>query len=53
MGMLNVEVPMGSVVAQPLSITAPATGSECYLVLRAQKAGVTLFEETAESFTLN
>jgi len=53
MGMLNVEVPLGSMVTQPLSITAPATGSKCYLVLRAQKAGVTLFEETAESFTLN
>jgi hypothetical protein len=38
---------------QMITIKAPATGTRCYLVLKAQKGGVTLFEDSAEAFTLN
>ena len=53
MGTLNVDVPLGSMATQSINITAPAAGSKFYLVLRAQKNGTTVFEETGESFMLN
>jgi hypothetical protein len=40
-------------ITQTINATAPSSGSKCYLVLRAQKNGTTLFEEDDESFTLN
>jgi hypothetical protein len=50
---LNASVPLGSTLTQMINVTAPISGSKCYLVLRAQKNGTTLFEETGEVFTLN
>jgi len=35
-----------------ITFTAPTSGTKFYLVLRAQKNGTTVFEETDESFTL-
>ncbi len=52
-GTLSLDVPLGSMATQSINITAPNSGSKFYLVLRAQKNGLTLFEETEESFTLN
>jgi hypothetical protein len=51
-GTLTVDVPLASMVTKSISMTAPTTGTKCYLVLRAQKNGTTLFEETDESFNL-
>jgi hypothetical protein len=52
MGTLTADVPLGSMTTKPITITAPSAGTKCYLVLRAQKNGATLFEETDEFFTL-
>jgi hypothetical protein len=52
-GTFTVDVPLGSRVTRAVTIHTPATGTSCALVLRAQKDGVTLFEELAETFTLN
>jgi len=49
---LTVDVPLGSMVSKSISMTAPTSGTTCYLVLRAQKSGTKLFEELNESFTL-
>ena len=51
-GTLAVDVPLGSMVSKSITMTAPTSGTTCYLVLRAQKNGTTLFEEADESFTL-
>jgi hypothetical protein len=51
-GTLTVDVPFATMVTKSINITAPASGTKCYLVLRAQKNGTTLFEETDESFNL-
>ena len=51
-GTLAVDVPLASMVTKSITITAPTSGTKCYLVLRAEKSGTTLFEETDESFTL-
>jgi hypothetical protein len=51
-GTLTVDVPLASMVTKSITMTAPTSGTKCYLVLRAQKNGTTLFEETDESFTL-
>ena len=47
-----VDVPLGSMATEPITMTAPASGTKCYLVIRAQKNGTPLFEETDESFIL-
>jgi len=52
MGTLAVDVPLASMATKSITMTAPTSGTKCYLVLRAQKNGTTLFEETDESFTL-
>jgi hypothetical protein len=52
MGTLTAEVPLGSMTTKSITMTAPNSGTKCYLVLRAQKNGATLFEETDESFNL-
>jgi hypothetical protein len=52
-GMMTIDVPLGSVVTRPITLHTPAAGTRFYLVLRAQKNGVTVFEDAAESFTLN
>jgi Glycosyl hydrolases family 2, TIM barrel domain/Glycosyl hydrolases family 2, sugar binding domain/Glycosyl hydrolases family 2 len=49
---LKVDVPLASSISKSITMTAPTSGTKCYLVLRAAKAGTTLFEETDESFTL-
>ncbi len=51
-GTLAVDVPLASMATKSITMTAPTSGTKCYLVLRAQKNGTTLFEETDESFTL-
>jgi hypothetical protein len=51
-GTLTADVPLGSMMTKSINMTAPATGTKCFLVLRAQKNGTTLFEETDESFNL-
>jgi hypothetical protein len=51
-GTLAVDVPLASMATKSITMTAPTSGTKCYLVLRAQKNGATLFEETDESFTL-
>ena len=39
---LQVEVPLGSMVTETITMTAPTEGTVCYLVLRAAKDGETL-----------
>jgi len=51
-GTFTVEVPLATMATKSITITAPTSGTKFYLVLRAQKNGTTLFEETDESFTL-
>jgi hypothetical protein len=51
-GTLTADVPFATMVTKSINITAPTSGTKCYLVLRAQKNGTTLFEETDESFNL-
>lgn len=51
-GTFTVDVPLATMATKSITITAPTSGTKCYLVLRAQKNGTTLFEETDESFTL-
>ena len=51
-GTFTVDVPFATMATKSVTITAPASGTKCYLVLRAAKNGTTLFEETDEVFTL-
>ncbi|HEX7476545.1 MAG TPA: glycoside hydrolase family 2 TIM barrel-domain containing protein [Polyangiales bacterium] len=51
-GTLTVDVPLATMASKSITITAPTSGTKFYLVLRAQKQGTTVFEETDESFTL-
>jgi hypothetical protein len=51
-GTLTVDVPLATMATKSVTITAPTSGTKFYLVLRAQKSGTTVFEETDESFTL-
>jgi hypothetical protein len=51
-GTFTVEVPLATMATKSITITAPTSGTKFYLVLRAQKNGTTVFEETDESFTL-
>jgi hypothetical protein len=53
MGTITVDVPLGFRTTAPVTIHTPASGTTCTLVLRAQKGGVTLFEDNAVAFTLN
>ena len=52
-GTALLDVPLGSMATESIHVTAPTSGSKFYLVLRAIKDGVTLFEEDSESFTLH
>jgi hypothetical protein len=51
-GTLTVDVPLATMATKSVTITAPTSGTKFYLVLRAQKNGTTVFEETDEAFTL-
>ena len=51
-GTLTVDVPFATMATQSIAITAPKSGTKFYLVLRAQKNGTAVSEETDESFTL-
>ncbi|MEU4674550.1 glycoside hydrolase family 2 TIM barrel-domain containing protein [Amycolatopsis sp. NPDC023774] len=51
-GNSTLTIPLGSRVTQPVSFTAPATGSRIYLVLSTSKSGTTMFSDSAEYFTL-
>ncbi|MEP6655329.1 MAG: RICIN domain-containing protein, partial [Myxococcales bacterium] len=53
MGTFMADVPLGSRVTHPITIHTPATGTSCVLVLRAQKDGSVLFDDTAQIFMLN
>jgi hypothetical protein len=51
-GTFSVDVPLASMATKSITLTAPASGAKCYLVLRPQKDGATLFQETDEVFNL-
>lgn len=51
-GTFAIEVPLATMGTKSITFTAPTSGTKFYLVLRAQKNGTTVFEETDESFTL-
>jgi len=51
-GTFTVNVPLGSMATKSITMNAPASGTKCFLVLRAAKNGAALFQETDESFTL-
>ncbi len=51
-GTFSVDVPLASVATKSVMITAPASGTKCHLVLRAEKNGATVFQETDEVFNL-
>jgi hypothetical protein len=51
-GTFTVDVPLATMGTKSITFTAPTSGTKFYLVLRAQKDGTTVFEETDESFTL-
>lgn len=51
-GTSTLTIPLGSRVTQPVTFTAPATGSRIYLVLSTSKSGTTTFSDAAEYFTL-
>lgn len=51
-GMFSVDVPLASMATKSITITAPTSGTKCFLVLRAQKSGVIVFQEQDEVFTL-
>ena len=46
-------IPLGSRMTLTIQPRTPTTGTQAFLVLRAAKAGVTVFEDTATRFTLN
>lgn len=52
-GTFAVDVPNGSRTTQAITVRTPTTGTTFYLVLRAQKDGLAVFEDTAQAFTLN
>lgn len=45
-------IPLGSRVTQPVTFTAPSSGSRVYLVLSTSKSGTATFNDAAEYFTL-
>jgi len=49
---MTVDVPLGSHVTLPVTVTMPAAGTRAYLVLRSSKDGREIFVEDAEWFTL-
>ncbi len=51
-GTTTLTVPLGSRLTQPITFTAPASGSRIYLVLATSKSGTTTFSDAAEYFTL-
>jgi hypothetical protein len=51
-GTFSVNVPLASMATKSITITAPTSGTKCFLVLKAQKSGVTVFREQDEVFTL-
>ena len=51
-GTTTLTIPLGSRVTQPVTFTAPASGSRIYLVLATSKSGTTTFSDAAEYFTL-
>jgi hypothetical protein len=52
-GTFTLDIPLGSRVIRPITIHTPAAGTTCYLVLRAQKNGAAVFEDSAQMFSLN
>ncbi|HEU5429689.1 MAG TPA: RICIN domain-containing protein [Actinocrinis sp.] len=52
-GTNTLTIPLGSRLTQPVTFTAPASGSRIYLVLATSKSGTTTFSDAAEYFTLS
>ncbi|MEU8390807.1 RICIN domain-containing protein [Micromonospora sp. NPDC048842] len=52
-GSTTLTVPLGSRVTQPVSFTAPATGSRVYLQLSTTKSGSTVFTDAVEYLNLS
>ncbi len=52
-GTTTLTIPLGSRVTQPVTFTAPASGSRIYLVLSTSKSGTTTFSDSVEYFTLS
>jgi hypothetical protein len=48
----NLTIPLGSRVTQPISFTAPTSGSRIYLTLSTTKASGAVFSDTVEYFNL-
>jgi len=51
-GSTTLTVPLGSRVTQPVTFTAPATGSRVYLQLSTAKSGSTVFTDAVEYLSL-
>ena len=51
-GTTTLTIPLGSRATQPVTFTAPASGSRMYLVLSTTKGGVTTFTDSSEYFAL-
>ncbi|MEU1590492.1 RICIN domain-containing protein [Micromonospora sp. NPDC005710] len=51
-GSTTLTIPLGSRVTQPVSFTAPATGSRVYLQLSTTKSGSTVFTDAVEYLNL-
>src|SRR3954471_13606372 len=51
-GSTALTVPLGSRITQPVSFTAPASGSRVYLQLSTTKSGSPVFTDAVEYFTL-
>ena len=51
-GNTTLTIPLGSRVTQPVTFTAPASGSRIYLVLSTTKGTTTTFTDSAEYFNL-
>ncbi len=51
-GSFSIDVPLGTMGTKSITMTAPSSGTKCFLVLRSAKDGTPLFEETDESFAL-
>jgi hypothetical protein len=52
-GATTLTIPLGSRLTQPVTFTAPASGSRIYLVLATSKSGTTTFSDAAEYLTLS
>jgi hypothetical protein len=52
MGSFDVDLALGSMAQQAITVTAPGSGTRAYLVVRSKKNGAIVFEDSAQVFTL-